>query len=114
MSDCLFCNIVGKKIPATIVYETENTLAFRDISPKAPVHVLVIPKVHIDNLMAIQPTHAKVIAEMLETVQAVAKQEAVSEKGFRLAVNNGSDAGQAVKHLHFHILAGRKLNWPPG
>ncbi len=114
MADCLFCGIASKKIPATVVVESDQTIAFRDISPKAPVHVLVIPKEHIDNLMAVEDRHAAVLADMHRTVQKVAKLEGVWEKGFRLAVNNGRDSGQAVGHLHFHVLAGRKLGWPPG
>jgi histidine triad (HIT) family protein len=114
MGDCLFCSIVAGKIPATIVHETDKTLAFRDITPRAPVHVLVIPKEHIDSLLAIKPSHADTIAEIHQVVQAVARQEKVDEKGFRMVVNNGKDSGQAVGHLHYHVLAGRKLGWPPG
>ena len=114
MGDCLFCNIVAGKIPAAIVHETDKTLAFRDINPRAPVHVLVIPKEHIDSLLAIKPSHADTIAEIHQAVQAVARQEKVDEKGFRVVVNNGKDSGQAVGHLHYHVLAGRKLGWPPG
>ena len=114
MDDCLFCRIVAGKIPATIVHETDKTLAFRDINPRAPVHVLVIPKEHIDSLLAIEPSHTDTIAEIHQAVQAVARQEKVDEKGFRMVVNNGKDSGQAVGHLHYHVLAGRKLGWPPG
>jgi histidine triad (HIT) family protein len=112
--DCLFCGIVARKIPATIVLETVKSVAFRDINPKAPVHVLVIPKEHIDNLMALEPRHADTLMDMHVTIQKVATQEGLAEKGFRVAVNNGKDAGQAVGHLHYHVLAGRKLSWPPG
>jgi len=114
MGDCLFCSIVAGKIPATIVHETDKTLAFRDINPRAPVHVLVIPKEHIDSLLAIKLSHADTIADIHQVVQAVARQEKVDEKGFRMVVNNGKDSGQAVGHLHYHVLAGRKLGWPPG
>ena len=114
MGDCLFCSIVAGKIPATIVHETDKTLAFRDINPKAPVHVLVIPKEHIESLLALDVRHAAVIAEMHQSIQAVARQEKADEKGFRVVVNNGKDSGQAVGHLHYHVLAGRKLGWPPG
>jgi len=114
MSDCLFCSIVAGKIPAAIVHETDKTIAFRDIHPKAPVHVLVIPKEHIESLLALEARHAPVIAEIHQSVQAVARQEKVDEKGFRVVVNNGKDSGQAVGHLHYHVLAGRKLGWPPG
>ena len=114
VGDCLFCGIVAKKIPATIVCETDQSIAFRDIGPKAPVHVLVIPKEHIDNLLALEPRHAEVLADIHLTVQKVARQEGAAEKGFRVVVNNGKDSGQAVGHLHYHVLAGRKLGWPPG
>ena len=114
VGDCLFCSIVAKKIPATIVQETDKSIAFRDISPKAPVHVLVIPKEHIDNLMAMESKHSDVLMDIHRTIQTVARAEGVAEKGFRTVVNNGKDSGQAVGHLHYHVLAGRKLGWPPG
>ena len=114
MGDCLFCDIVAGKIPAAIVHETDKTLAFRDINPRAPVHVLVIPKEHIDSLLAIKPSHADIIADIHQAVQAVARQEKVDEKGFRVVVNNGRDSGQAVEHVHYHVLGGRPLGWPPG
>jgi len=114
MGDCLFCGIVAGKIPAAIVHETDKSLAFRDIHPKAPVHVLVIPKEHIESLMALEGRHAPVLADIHTVVQTVARQEKIDEKGFRLVVNNGKDSGQAVGHLHYHVLAGRLLNWPPG
>ena len=112
--NCLFCGIVAKKIPATIVVESNQSIAFRDINAKAPVHVLVIPKEHIDNLMALEPRHRDALWDIHETIQQVARAEGASENGFRVAVNNGKDAGQAVGHLHYHVLAGRKLSWPPG
>jgi histidine triad (HIT) family protein len=112
--DCLFCSIAAKKVSAAIVLETDKSIAFRDINPKAPVHVLVIPKVHIDNLMALEQPHAELLMDMHQTIQKVARQEGVAESGFRVAVNNGKDSGQAVGHLHYHVLAGRKLSWPPG
>jgi len=114
LGDCLFCAIVAKKIPATIVQETDKCLAFRDISPKAPVHVLVIPKEHVDNLMALESRHSEILGDIHMTIQKVARQEGVAEKGFRTVINNGKDSGQAVGHLHYHVLAGRKLSWPPG
>ena len=112
--DCLFCGIVAGKIPATIVHETDKTLAFRDIHPRAPVHVLVIPKEHIESFLALEPRHEAALADIHWTVQAVARQEKADERGFRVVVNSGKDSGQAVGHLHYHVLAGRKLAWPPG
>jgi len=114
MGECLFCNIVARKIPATIVYETDKTLAFRDINPRAPVHVLVIPKEHLPSLMDVESRHAAVLADIHLAAQTVARQDKIDDKGFRLVVNVGKDSGQAVDHLHYHVLGGRKLGWPPG
>ena len=114
MADCLFCRIVNRQIPAAIVHETETTLAFRDINPKAPVHVLVIPKEHIDALMRLEKRHALLLGDIHETIQTVARMEKVDATGFRVIVNNGPDAGQAVGHLHYHVLGQRPLGWPPG
>jgi len=114
VADCLFCRIAEKQVPAAIVHETESTLAFRDIHPRAPVHVLVIPKKHIENVMQIALDQGALVAEIHRTIQAVARAENVNETGFRIVVNNGSDSGQEVKHLHYHVLAGRRLAWPPG
>jgi histidine triad (HIT) family protein len=114
MSDCLFCRIVQKQIPATVVEESENTLAFRDINPRAPVHVLVIPKPHIPSLLELKPEHAAVLTEIHQMIQRVARKEKVDATGFRVVVNNGKDSGQAVSHIHYHVLGGRGLNWPPG
>lgn len=114
MDDCLFCRIVAKKLPAAVVHETDTTLAFRDIKPGAPVHVLVIPKEHIPALMSLGSRHNALLSAIHETIQAVARLEKVDQSGFRVAVNNGTDAGQAVGHLHYHVLGGRPLSWPPG
>jgi histidine triad (HIT) family protein len=114
MGDCLFCRIVAKEIPATVVHETANTLAFRDINPQAPVHVLVIPKEHVGSLLDVEARHQELLLEIHQAIQAVARKEKVEEKGFRVAVNTGPDSGQAVGHLHYHVLGGRSLTWPPG
>src|ERR1700731_3200586 len=114
MPDCLFCQIVQKQIPASIVEETDRTLSFRDINPKAPVHVLVIPKEHVASLMGLSPAHAAVLSEIHQAIQRVARQEKIDATGFRVVVNNGKDSGQAVSHIHYHVLGGRRLNWPPG
>jgi histidine triad (HIT) family protein len=114
MADCLFCRIVQKEIPAQIVHETDSTLAFRDVNPQAPVHVLVIPKEHVQSLMHWEPKHAALIGQIHETIRKVAESEQLAGGGFRMVVNNGRDAGQAVHHIHYHVLAGRKLGWPPG
>ena len=114
MPDCLFCKIAAKQIPSTIVYEDENLLAFRDISPAAPSHVLIIPKKHVAAIMDVSGDDAIWWKELPAVIQKIAKKEKVDATGFRLALNNGADAGQAVAHLHFHLLGGRKMAWPPG
>ena len=107
--DCLFCKIINKEIPSQIVYEDDDILAFNDIAPKAPVHILVIPKKHIES-------HAKLIAEDAElmgkiqmVINKIAKEKGISESGYRVVINCGEDGGQEVKHLHFHLLGGKKL-----
>jgi histidine triad (HIT) family protein len=112
MDDCLFCRIVRKELPAKVVLETEQTLAFRDVNPKAPTHVLVIPKEHIASLLQLESRHAAMLGELHATIQSVAREEKLS--GFRVVVNTGKDSGQTVDHLHYHVLAGRRLAWPPG
>jgi histidine triad (HIT) family protein len=112
MSDCLFCRIVRKEIPAQIVAETPECLAFRDISPQAPVHVLVIPKVHVASLAGI--TDPLTIGQVAYVAAEVARQLGVESGGYRVVFNTGGDGGQTVHHLHAHVLAGRQLTWPPG
>jgi histidine triad (HIT) family protein len=113
--DCLFCKIAAGEIPSDIVYQDEQVVAFKDISPAAPVHVLVIPKKHIASLLELQAADAKLAAHILtEVVPKLAKKLAIDEKGFRLVANTKEDGGQTVNHLHFHLLGGRSLKWPPG
>jgi histidine triad (HIT) family protein len=114
MDECLFCKIVRKEIPAKIVHESKNVLAFDDINPQAPLHILVIPKVHLSSITKVEKKHAQLLAEMVEVINLVTQKKAVNGTGFRVIVNHGPDAGQAVAHLHFHVLGGRKLAWPPG
>ena len=114
MGDCLFCRIVQKQIPATIVHEGKKSLAFRDIHPRAPIHVLVVPKDHVDNLMGLAASSTETLADLQTTIQTVVRQEKLEETGFRIVVNNGPDSGQEVSHLHYHILGGRRMAWPPG
>ncbi len=108
MSDCLFCKIAAGEIPSTKVYENEDVLAFRDINPQAPVHILVIPKQHIASAAEITEENADAVAACFKAISAIAKQEHL-DNGFRVISNVGEDAGQTVKHLHFHILAGVKM-----
>ena len=113
MSDsCLFCRIVRREIPATIIWEDAHTLAFRDLDPRAPTHVLVIPKVHVASLN--EADDAVSIGRLSLAAAAIARAEGVSESGFRAVINTGPDAGQSVFHVHLHLLGGRKLAWPPG
>jgi histidine triad (HIT) family protein len=106
---CLFCRIVAGEIPATVVHETARTLAFRDITPKAPVHVLVIPKDHTENVAAMVAADPGLAAEVLATAATVAEAEGVAEGGYRLLFNSGPDSGQEVFHVHAHVLGGRRL-----
>lgn len=112
MSDCLFCKIVAGEIPSKKVYEDDLVFAFYDIDPQAPVHYLVIPKQHIPSCAAITPENSAVVAHCFEVIASTAKQLGISE--FRVVSNCGKQAGQSVDHLHFHVLSGRDMTWPPG
>ena len=109
MEDCIFCKIVKGEIPSEKVYEDENVLAFKDINPAAPIHVLVIPKKHIENVLKIEKEDSKILSGIFESFKEIAKKMGIEEDGFRVVSNCGKDAGQEVMHLHFHILAGGKL-----
>ena len=114
MGKTLFEKIVAREIPAKIAYEDEFVLAFHDIKPQAPTHVLIVPKKPIPRLAEAGPEDHKVLGHLLLKAAEVAKQLGLDQSGFRLVFNNGSDAGEAVPHLHCHILGGRKMDWPPG
>lgn len=109
--NCLFCRIIAGEIPSAKVYEDEYVLAFRDIDPQAPVHVLVIPKKHVDSVLDAEP---EMLVRMTEAAKKIASDEGLAEKGFRLVINTGEEGGQSVKHLHMHLLGGRSMQWPPG
>jgi len=111
---CLFCKIAQKEIPAAIVYEDEEVLGFRDIAPQAPVHILIIPKKHIGSLAEVQKSDFNLLGKILEVSQQLAVEEKIAITGYRVLINSGKDAGQAVDHLHFHLLGGRGFAWPPG
>ncbi len=111
MTDCLFCKIVAGDIPAEIVLVTDTVLAFRDINPQAPVHVLVIPKEHVADVRAVAPEHGRVLVDMIDAADQIG---AEAPGGYRLVFNVGPDAGQTVFHLHMHVLGGRPMGWPPG
>ena len=114
MSDCLFCKIVVGEIPATVVAESERVLAIDDIAPQAPVHVLIMPKTHVESADTVASSDADVVAEMILLAQRVAASEGVKESGYRLVCNVGADGQMTVAHLHMHLLGGRRLEWPPG
>jgi histidine triad (HIT) family protein len=113
MSDCLFCRIVAGEIPATVVLDTDRVLAFRDISPQAPVHVVVIPKEHHADVAELSAADPGLAGELMASASAVAAGEGLDE-GFRVVLNTGAHGGQTVFHVHAHVLGGRSLGWPPG
>ena len=109
MNDCIFCKIIDKEIPSKIVYEDEEVLAFWDIHPQTPVHILFIPKKHITSLATMNSDEAVVISKIYNAINKVAEEVGIKEKGYRVIVNCGEDGGQEVKHLHFHLMGGKKL-----
>jgi histidine triad (HIT) family protein len=111
-SNCLFCRIVAGEIPAKLVMETEECVAFRDVNPQAPVHVLVIPREHVPSLN--DARDAVMIGKMQQLAAQIARSEGIAERGYRTVINTNSDAGQTVFHLHLHLLGGRHMSWPPG
>ena len=113
-NDCLFCKIVEKKIPADIVYESEDIIAFKDIEPKAPIHCLIIPKKHISTVNDIDGSNSNIIGLMYEAAAQLARTLNVDKDGYRVVMNCNSNGGQTVYHIHLHFLAGRRLSWPPG
>lgn len=112
--ECIFCKIIKKELKSDIVFENDDILAFRDISPQAPVHLLIIPKRHIQDLNEASEQDSKLLADILMVARELAIKEGINESGYRLNLNVGQDAGQAVAHIHFHLLGGRKFTWPPG
>jgi histidine triad (HIT) family protein len=111
--DCLFCKIVAKELPAEIVLDRDDVLAFRDVNPQAPTHVLVVPKEHLPSLEALGTGHERLLASLVDAVNEVARANGV-DGGFRMVTNVGPAAGQSVDHLHLHVLGGRAMTWPPG
>ena len=114
MSDCIFCKIAAGEIPAKLVYQDDYVTAFHDIDPKAPVHVLIIPKQHIESLATLDSEDAATVGRLLTVADQIAQATGVAGTGYRVAINVGRDGGLAVYHLHAHLLGGRKLSWPPG
>jgi histidine triad (HIT) family protein len=112
--NCIFCRIVNKEIPAKIVYEDDKVLAFHDINPQAPYHILVIPKKHISTLLELTEEDKDLIGHIYLVMNKLAQELGVAERGYRVVVNCNEEAGQTVFHVHFHFLAGREMHWPPG
>jgi histidine triad (HIT) family protein len=114
MSDCLFCKIIKHEIPASIVYEDERVLAFNDINPQGPTHVLIVPKRHIASLDELTPEDDQIVGEVVRRAADIAKTRGISAGGFRVVFNTNRDAGQTVFHVHLHLIGGRSMHWPPG
>ena len=114
MENCLFCKIANGEIPGKIVYQDEHVVAFEDINPQAPVHILFIPRQHIASITDLTLEDGPALAQIFTTVQKLAREMKIDESGYRIVSNVGHDAGQAVFHLHFHLLGGRRFGWPPG
>jgi histidine triad (HIT) family protein len=114
VQDCIFCKIVNKEIPAEVVYENEHVLVFKDIKPAAPVHLLLIPKKHIPTFFDLSEEDVEIIGRVQLAAGQVAREMGLADRGFRLTSNCGPDAEQLVMHIHYHLLAGRALKWPPG
>ena len=114
MSDCLFCKMVSGEIQPDVVYEDDQVLAFRDVNPQAPLHVLVIPKTHIATTNDLDESNADIVARMTLAAKHIAAEEGVAESGYRMVMNCNPGAGQSVYHIHLHVLGGRPMTWPPG
>jgi histidine triad (HIT) family protein len=114
MSDDLFLKIIARDIPADIVYETDDVLAFRDINPQAPTHILIIPKEHIRTMNDLESDHSELVGKLFMAARELAEQEGISEEGYRVVMNCNRAGGQAVYHIHLHLLGGRQMGWPPG
>ena len=114
MADCLFCKIVSGDIPASIVHRDEHLVAFKDINPQAPLHVLIIPRRHIATLNELGPQDDDLVGEMVRRAAAIAREHGYAERGYRTVFNCNAEAGQSVFHIHLHVLGGRALTWPPG
>jgi histidine triad (HIT) family protein len=114
MADCLFCRIIAGEIPGSIVYQDDHVVAFNDINPQAPTHVLIVPRRHIASLNDLSPEDDQIVGELIRRASALAKDRGVSAGGYRIVFNTNRDAGQSVFHIHLHLLGGRSMHWPPG
>ena len=113
-NDCLFCKIIDGSIPATIIDQSHDALAFRDISPQAPTHILVIPKIHITSTRELTDENSNYLLKVMKLAQKISETEGIKKTGFRWVINTGDDGGQTIDHLHLHLLGGRQMIWPPG
>jgi histidine triad (HIT) family protein len=114
MADCLFCKVVAGQVPATLVFQNDHVVAFKDITPRAPTHVLIVPRRHIATLNELSPEDDPLVGEMVRAAAAIAKEQGLSERGYRTVFNCNAEAGQTVFHIHLHLLGGRPMTWPPG
>ena len=114
MSDCLFCGIVEGHVKGDVVYRDESVVAFRDIRPRAPVHILIVPRKHVASILDLEANDQTAIGQIFIVIAKLAREQGIAESGFRVVANSGADAGQTVFHLHFHLLGGRRFGWPPG
>ncbi|TES86239.1 MAG: histidine triad nucleotide-binding protein [Candidatus Aminicenantes bacterium] len=114
MEDCIFCKIINKEIPASIVFEDEKMIAFNDINPQAPIHILLIPREHFASLNDIPEEKKNILSHLLLKARQIAQEKEIAEKGYRIVLNTEKDSGQEVFHIHFHLLGGRRMHWPPG
>ena len=114
MENCIFCKIINGEIPADKVYENDSVIAFNDINPQAPTHILVIPKEHYSNIHSVPENKNNLLGELFRAVSHIVKEQKLTENGYRLVINSGKDGGQEVDHIHVHLLGGRSLQWPPG
>lgn len=114
MEDCIFCKIIRKDIPSELIYEDEHILAFNDINPQAPVHVLIIPKEHVASLNDIHEDKKDILSHILLKARQIASNLGIDKKGYRIILNTARDSGQEVFHIHFHLMGGRRMTWPPG
>ena len=114
MADCLFCKIIAGQIPSAVVYQNDQVVAFKDINPQAPTHVLIVPRRHIASLNELGEGDDAIVGELVRTAAAIARNNGHADAGYRVVFNTNADAGQTVFHIHLHLLGGRKLTWPPG
>jgi histidine triad (HIT) family protein len=114
VQECLFCQIAAGDVEADVVHSSDNVVAFRDINPQAPVHIVIIPKEHVESARVLRDKHGDLLAEMFIAAAHLAKANDIDRSGWRVVTNVGADAGQSVHHLHFHLLGGRQMKWPPG